>query len=412
MTANRMTANAAGSSQLLFTNARLVLSDRIVSGSLLIEGGQIREVIEGHANAPAGASQAPRVDARGLYLSPGFIDIHTHGGGGADFMDGTEEAVLTACRTHLRHGTTTIVPTTLASDFQELQSVLRLIARVSEAYGQAADVPEILGVHVEGPYFSLEQKGAQDARFIKDPDPGEYTGLLDSCPWIVRWTVAPELPGALLMGRELARRGVVASIGHSNAVYDEVVEACRNGYSLVTHLYNGMSRLVRKNAVMHPGVVEGALVLDELAVEVIADGMHLPPSLLELVFKVKGPDRICLVTDSMRAAGQDVKESVLGSRENGTRVIVSDGVAWLPDRSFFAGSVATADRLVRTMSAVKGVSLPHAVRMMTLTPARIMGIHARKGSLNPGKDADIVVFDDDLRVRLVMARGRIAVNEL
>jgi len=416
-----MTADAADFSRLLLTNARLILPDRIASGSVLVEGGRILEVIEGWPNTgtPAiaeslgsSAPSTPRLDARGLYLSPGFIDIHTHGGGGADFMDGTEEAVLTACRTHLHHGTTTIVPTTLASDVGELQGVLSLIARVRKAHQQTADIPDILGAHVEGPYLSLEQKGAQDAQFIKNPDPGEYNSLLDSNPGIVRWTVAPELPGALMMGRELARRGVVASIGHSNAVYDEVVDACRNGYTLVTHLYNGMSRLVRKNAIMFPGVVESALVLDELTVEVIADGMHLPPSLLELVFRVKGPDRMCLVTDSMRAAGQDVNESILGSTANGTRVIVADGVAWLPDRSFFAGSVATADRLVRAMCEVRGVSLSDAVRMMTLTPARAMGIHARKGSLEPGKDADIVVFDDDLRVRLVMARGRIAVNEL
>ena len=402
----------------LFDNARLVLPDRVVSGSLGVEGALISEVREGAHSAPAGSRV---INAGGLYLSPGFVDIHTHGAGGADFMDGTEEAVLTACRTHLRHGTTTIVPTTLTSTFAELRSILEVLGRVRRGQGLSPgaagsmlfdDLPEILGVHVEGPYFSPEQRGAQDPRFLKDPDPEEYASLLDACPWIVRWTVAPELPGALPMGRELARRGIVASIGHSNAVYEQVTEACRSGYTLVTHLYNGMSRLVRKDAIMHPGVAESALVLDELTVEVIADGMHLPPALLELTFKVKGPDRICLVTDSMRAAGQDVKESILGSLSSGRRVIVDEGVAWLHDRSFFAGSVATADRLVRTMSRVRGVSLPEAVRMMTLTPARVMGVHARKGSLRVGKDADIVLFDDDLRIRLVMARGRIAVDEL
>jgi N-acetylglucosamine-6-phosphate deacetylase len=212
------------------------------------------------------------------------------------------------------------------------------------------------------------------------------------------------------MGRELARRGIVASIGHSNAVYEQVVEACRNGYTLVTHLYNGMSRLERRNAIMYPGVVESALVLDELAVEVIADGMHLPASLLELVFKVKGPDRICLVTDSMRAAGLDVRESILGSLSSGRTVIVDQGVAWLPDRSVFAGSVATADRLVRTMRGIRGVSLEQAVRMITLTPARIMGVQDRKGSLEAGKDADLLLFDDDVRVSLVMTRGKVVVE--
>ena len=407
-----MTIQPGEASLTVLDNARLVLPDRIVSGAVAVEGGVIREVLEDRS-AHGRFRGSRRIDAAGLCLSPGFIDIHTHGAGGADFMDGTEEAVITACRTHLRHGATTIVPTTLASRFDELSSVLALIERIRTNEGRPGrGMPEIPGVHVEGPYFSLHQKGAQDGRFLKSPDPDEYLRVLDAFPGILRWTVAPELPGALAMGRELARRGIVASIGHSDAVYEQVEEACRSGYTLVTHLYNGMSRLVRRNAIMHPGVAESALILDELSVEVIADGMHLPPSMLELVYKVKGPDRICLVTDSMRAAGLDVKESILGSLTGGQRVLVDEGVAWLPDRSFFAGSVATADRLVRTMKGVKGVTLAHAVRMMTLTPARIMGVDERKGSLRAGKDADLVLFDDEVRVRLVMARGEIAVNEL
>ena len=399
----------AAAKRVIFHNARLILPDRIILGSLVVEGDRIREITVSGKIKTSAAREARSIDARGLYLSPGFIDIHTHGAGGADFMDGTEDAVLTALRTHLRYGTTTIVPTTLASSFEELLSILRLMGRMRDA--RRSDLPEIPGVHIEGPYFSAEQKGAQDSRFLRNPEPGEYTRVLDACPWVVRWTVAPELPGALPMGRELARRGIVASIGHSNAVYEQVVEACRNGYTLVTHLYNGMSRLERRNAIMYPGVVESALLLDELAVEVIADGMHLPASLLELVFKVKGPDRICLVTDSMRAAGLDVRESILGSLSNGRTVIVDRGVAWLPDRSVFAGSVATADRLVRTMRGIRGVSLEQAVRMITLTPARIMGMQDRKGSLEAGKDADLLLFDDDVRVSLVMARGKVVVEE-
>jgi len=404
-------AGARAAGPIIFDNARLVLPDEVVAGSLSVEGATISQVREGAA-VHAGMNTAARViDAEGLYVSPGFVDIHTHGAGGADFMDGTEEAVAAACRTHLFHGTTTIVPTTLASAMEELRAALSLIGSFCRRK-DSAGLPEILGVHVEGPYFSPEQKGAQDPRFLKAPDSGEYNAILDAFPWIVRWTVAPELPGALAMGRELARRGVVASLGHSDAEYEQVEEASRSGYTLVTHLYNGMSRLVRRNAIMHPGVAESALILDDLSVEVIADGMHLPLSMLALVFKVKGPDRTCLVTDSMRAAGQDVTESVLGSLRGGQRVLVDDGVAWLPDRSFFAGSVATADRCVRTMLGVKGVSLPQAVRMMTLTPARVMGVDARKGSLAAGKDADIVVFDDELRIRLVMARGYVVRDEL
>ncbi len=397
------------SSRIVFANARLVLPDKVVSGSVVVENGRIRSVTEGDAEPHAGTAR--RIDARGLYLSPGFVDIHTHGAAGADFMDGTEEAVRGICAAHLEHGTTSIVPTTLTSVFDEMLAVVGLIERIqaeTRGLGRAgACLPEILGIHVEGPYFSPEQKGAQDPRYLKSPDPAEYERALDEHPGIVRWTVAPELPGALDMGRELGRRGVVASIGHSDAAYEQVVEACASGYRLVTHLYNGMSRLARRNAIWIPGVVESALLLDELDVEVIADGMHLPPSLLALVFKVKGPDHICLVTDSMRAAGQDVTESILGSVKDGRKVLVQDGVAWLPDKSFFAGSIATTDRLVRTMTRSVGVPVHEAVRMMSLTPARVMGVQGRKGSLEPGKDADIVLFDDDVTMRLVMIRGRV-----
>ena len=408
-----MSTSDEAASCIVFLNARLVLPGRVVTGALVTEGDTIRQVLEGD-ELPT-VSGARQIDAKGLYLSAGFVDIHTHGGGGADFMDGTEEAVRTACATHLRHGTTSIVPTTLASTFDEVVVILDLIERImggTRAGASAEVMPDILGIHVEGPYFSLAQRGAQDPRFLKNPDPAEYTRILDAHPGIIRWTAAPELPGALEMGRELSRRGVIASIGHSDAVYEQVVDACRSGYSLVTHLYNGMSRLVRKNAVMHPGVAESALILDELDVEVIADGMHLPPSMLALVYKVKGPDHICLVTDSMRAAGQEVEQSILGSRANGRPVLVQDGVAWLPDKSFFAGSVATADRLVRTMTQAAGVALPEAVRMMTLTPARVMGVQEKKGSLEPGKDADIVLFDDAIGIRLVMARGRVCRDEV
>jgi N-acetylglucosamine-6-phosphate deacetylase len=214
------------------------------------------------------------------------------------------------------------------------------------------------------------------------------------------------------MGRWLREKGIVASIGHSNAVFEEVEEACANGYTLVTHLFNGMSRLVRKKAIMYPGVAESALLLDELDVEIIADGKHLPPSLLRLIYKCKGPGAICLVTDSIRAAGLNVTQSVLGSLANGQMVDIEDGVAYMPDRSSFGGSIATSNRLVRTMASRAGVPLAEAVRMMSLTPARVMGVADRKGSLERGKDADIVAFDGDIDVRLVMTRGRVQVNRL
>ncbi|HHW02384.1 MAG TPA: amidohydrolase family protein [Thermoanaerobacterales bacterium] len=222
---------------------------------------------------------------------------------------------------------------------------------------------------------------------------------------IIRWTVAPELPGALEMGRELKGRGILPSIGHSNAIYEEVQKAFENGYTHITHLYSGMSMVRRINAYRYAGVVESAFLIDEMTVEIIADGKHLPQSLLQLIYKIKGPDSICLITDSMRAAGMPDGEYILGSLEGGQKAIVEDGVAKLPDRSAFAGSVATTDRLVRTMFKIAGVPLLDAVKMMTATPARIIGADDRKGTLAPGKDADVVIFDEDINIKEVIVKG-------
>jgi N-acetylglucosamine-6-phosphate deacetylase len=390
--------------RIVLHDARVLTPFRTIPrGGVVVEEGRIREVFAGQ---PAGPEQGERrIDLQGRYLAPGFIEIHTHGAGGHDFMDGTLEAVLVSCRTHLRHGVTSIYPSTLTGSEAELTANLETIR---SAMGARERMPNILGVHLEGPYFSPEQAGAQDPRYIRNPDPREYRGLLERFGFIRRWTVAPELPGALEMGRELERRGIVASIGHSNAVYEQVLAAYESGYTLVTHLFNGMSRLVRRDALMYPGVAESALAIAGLDVEIIADGRHLPPSLLKLIYQVKGPEAICLTTDSMRAAGLQAKESIIGSLSRGHRVIIEDGVAYMPDRKSFAGSVATADRLVRTMVELAEVPLAEAVKMMSHTPARIMGVDRDKGSLAAGKDADLVAFDGNIDVSLVMVEGRIA----
>ncbi len=389
-------------------NARLLTPFRdIPLGGVVVEGARIAEVFSGEPGAKRAGER--RVDLGGRTLAPGFIETHSHGAGGHDFMDATAESVLEACRMHLRHGVTSIYPTTLTSSMAQLTGALELILQAGEA---REGMPSILGAHLEGPYLSPEQSGAQDPRYLRLPDRREYLDLLERFDFIRRWTVAPELPGGLAMGRDLAERGIVASIGHSNAVYEEVLAAFQSGYSLVTHLFNGMSRLVRRDAWMHLGVAESALAIDGLAVEIIADGKHLPAPLLKLIYKIKGPEGICLTTDSMRAAGQEVKESTLGSLNGGQRVLIEDGVAFLPDRASFGGSIATADRLVRTMVRQAEVPLAEAVRMLSHTPARVMGIDGRKGSLEPGKDADLVAFDADIRIGLVMVEGEIRLNAL
>ncbi|MBU1823237.1 MAG: amidohydrolase family protein, partial [Bacteroidetes bacterium] len=257
------------------------------------------------------------------------------------------------------------------------------------------------------PYFAQSQRGAQDPRYIRDPDPAEYEAILAHSNSITRWSAAPELPGALAFGRRLREKNILAAVAHTEAIHEDVVLAAENGYSLMTHLYSAMLGVTRRNAFRYAGAVESAFLLDEMDVEIIADGIHLPPPLLKLVYKIKGPDRIALITDAMRAASLPPGDSILGPKDNGLRVLVEDGVAKLPDRTSFAGSVATADRLVRTMVQQADVPLLDAIRMITATPARIMGVDSRKGSLTIGKDADLVLFDEDIRVSMTMVGGRV-----
>lgn len=375
------------------------MKDHIFSGALEMNDGKISAV---HA-APCISTTDLVTDAQGRYLSPGFVDIHTHGAGGADFMDGTPQSFVTAAKMQLAHGATSIVPTTLTSTTEEL---FRSIDCFRKAKRTIRGGPTLLGLHLEGPYFCEEQKGAQDARYLRNPSPAEYLSILDYANGeILRWSAAPERPGVLPFARELCKRGVYPSIGHSNAQHEQVCAAYDSGFRHVTHLYSSMSTITRKNGFRCLGVVESAYILDGLKVEVIADGCHLPPALLTMIYKIKGPEKICLVTDSMRAAGLSDGPSILGSLENGQAVLVEDGVAKMPDRSGFAGSVATCDRLVRVMYHQASISLCDCVTMMTDTPARSVGFGGKKGSLAPGADADVVLFDENIQISGVFVAG-------
>ncbi len=341
-------------------------------------------------------------------MAPGFIDLHVHGGGGYDFMDGTVEAFVGVAALHARYGTTAMLPTTLTCSVEKLFQILDIYPAAASANDAGA---QFLGFHLEGPYLAMSQRGAQDARYIRNPDRNEYLEILDRCADIRRWSAAPETEGALEFGRELRSRGIVGSFAHTDALYDETLEGFRNGFSLATHLYSCMNGVTRRGLHRYAGAVECAYLVPEIDVELIADGVHLPAPLLQLAYRMKGVERTVLVTDAMRAAGMGEGESVLGGLDGGLPVIVEDGVAKLPDRSAFAGSVATADRLIRTMISV-GVPLAEAVRMMTATPARIIGVEGSKGSLEAGKDADIILFDADINVGLTMIGGRVVYENL
>lgn len=385
------------------TNGKLITPYRVLDGEVLIKDGFIEEV-----SPKIGEGNFDEIiDAKGGYISPGFIDIHSHGGGGYDFLDKEEHVFDTIAKTHSRHGTTMIFPTLTSSRFDVLKKSIQKFEK-REAKGDGARTP---GLHLEGPYFAMEQKGAQDPRYVRNPDKNEYMEILDMSKRIARWSLAPELPGALEFGRILTKRGIVAAIGHSNATYEQVLAAYENGFNLVTHLYSCCSMVRRIDAYRVAGVVESSFLIDGMNVEIIADGHHLPVSLLKLILKNKDISRIALVTDSIRAAGENATHTVVGDRETGLKAIVEGGVAKLPDRTAFAGSVATADKLVQTMVNKAGVRLVEAIEMMTATPAKIMGVYEKAGSLTPGKYGDLAIFDENLNIKMTMVGGKIVFKE-
>jgi len=387
--------------QLKICNARIITPHTIIeNGIILIAGKKIIAVSEKNIEA----EDAIVIDAKGRYVSPGFIDIHVHGGGGHDFMDGSETAFLKIAELHARYGTTAMLPTTLTSSKEEL---LQTLAIYESAHKKNTNGTQFLGMHLEGPYISMNQRGAQDARYIRNPDAAEYQKIISSTSCIKRWSSAPELKGSMELGRFLKSKNILPAIAHTDAIYEEVLDAFNNGYTLITHLYSAMTGVTRRNAYRYAGVIESAYLIDEMDVEIIADGVHLPAPLLKLVYKIKGPDRIALITDAMRAAGMPEGESILGSLHNGLKVIVEDGVAKLRDRSSFAGSVATANRLLKTMVKMADVPITDAVKMLTTTPARIINVSVTKGEIIAGKDADIVIFDDDFTIQKTIIQGKV-----
>lgn len=385
----------------LITNGKLIQIDKILEdGYIIIENDKITAIGTGH---PSSDDIDEIIDADQQYISPGFIDLHTHGAGGADFMDGTVDAYLTVANTHARYGTTALLPTTLTCPDEELFHTFEIYRQAKKQNTKGA---KFLGIHLEGPYFAYSQRGAQDPANLKAPTPEHYTNILNATDDIIRWSIAPELDGALYLGKLLKEKQIIPSVGHTDAICEEVMEAHKAGYSLMTHLYSGMQTVTRRNALRYAGAVEAAFLLEDMDVEIIADGIHLPKSLLQLIHKFKGADKIALVTDSMRGAGMPEGLYKLGSLKEGQTVMVEEGVAKLLDRSAFAGSVATADRLVRTMVQLAEVSLTDAVKMMTATPARILHMENRIGSLEVGKTADILLFDNQIRISRTIINGQ------
>ncbi|MEI8271762.1 MAG: N-acetylglucosamine-6-phosphate deacetylase [Paludibacter sp.] len=370
-------------------------------GSILIEEGKIKAIEKGTVDVEG----AEIIDASGNFISPGFIDLHTHGAGNHDFMDGTVEAFIGSAEMHAKHGTTYLLPTTLTSTNELLFETFDLFRKAQSMNTKGAIMG---GLHLEGPYFAYNQRGAQDPRYLRNPDPTEYLEILERGKGIIsRWSLAPELPGSLAFGAELTKRGIMISMAHTDATFEEAMEAYEYGFHHITHFYSCTAGITRRNTFRYAGVIEAGYYHDGITLEVIADGIHVPAPLMKLLYKLKGSEKIMLVTDSMRAAGMGEGESILGSLKGGQKVIVEDGVAKLLDKTAFAGSVTTADICVRTFYQQAEVPLIEAVRMMTETPAKVLGIDNHKGSIEIGKDADLVIFDKDIQVKKVFINGEL-----
>lgn len=374
-----------------------IKSDKIItphglfSGYLGIENGKISEI---SVNAPA---NAVAIDMTGKYVSPGFIDIHTHGGGGYSFTESSQEDIVKGCEFHLSHGTTSILPTVTTGAFDVMREAAMNIKAVREGGRCRAN---ILGVHMEGPYLSPAQCGAQCPEHITEPREDEYTALVSELgDALARWTYAPERDTDAKFCKFMTENGVITSAGHTNATYDHMNTAIAAGCGLVTHLYSCTSTVTRDHGFRSLGVIESTFLRDELCAEIIADGKHLPPELVRMIVKIKGENNVIAVTDSLSIAGSPDKHGVM----SGVEYIVEDGVAKLCDRSAFAGSVATMDMLLRVLVDECGFSVARAVKMLSENPARIFA--STKGRLEAGFDADIVCFDDKLCVTDVFVGG-------
>ena len=361
-------------------------------GSVLISDGKILEV----TNSDLAVIGAKVIDAKGMFIVPGFISMHSHGGGGRDFTEATPDAFETIVQAHLKHGATTIFPTLSSTTFDVLRQA---VVTCDELMKQPDSI--VQGIHIEGPYLNKNMAGAQWGDYLKDPDAEEYIPLLESTRCIKRWDISPELPGAHDFARYTSSHGVLTAITHTEAEFPEIKAAFEAGFTHAAHFYNAMPGFHKRREYKYEGTVESVYLMDDMSVEVIADGVHLPATILKLVYRLKGVERTCLVTDALKYAAYE------GGAIDDPRYVIEDGVCKLADHQSLAGSIATMDKLVQTVVKKAGIPLADAVRMASETPARIIGVADRKGTLQKGKDADIVILDNDTNVRCVFSYGKI-----
>lgn len=383
---------------LLIKNANVVFPDEVKLTSVLIGDGIISAIgYQGKADR--------EIDAKGNYLLAGFIDIHVHGGGGADFMDATPEAFEIAVKSHLEHGTTTLLPTAMTAIESDLTDFLNAFKEFKSKSEYSVLTP---GVHLEGPYFSganAKSSGAQPSGLLRLPDEAEMNRLLKVADGdILRWDAAPELEGSEMFARKCKENNIICSIAHSAATSEEAQKGIDNGFSHVTHFYNAVTTYRKEGQKVLAGVVEATYLNEDVTVELICDGRHIPRDILRLALKIKGAEKVAAITDGMRIAGTNMQNGKLGSLKNGTDVIVDDAVAKLPDMSSYAGSIATMDRCLKVLVKDYGINIVTASKMLSKAPSNILGFD-NKGSIEIGKDADLVVFDNDFKLRNVIVKS-------
>ncbi|WP_329533583.1 N-acetylglucosamine-6-phosphate deacetylase [Streptomyces sp. NBC_01450] len=367
----------------VLAGARVVLPTGVVDdGRVIVDGARI---------AGSAPSSAPTLDLSGHWLVPGFVDLHNHGGGGASFTSGTVEEVLQGVHTHRLHGTTTLVASTVTGDMDGLAQRAGLLSELAEQ-------GDIAGIHFEGPFISPCRKGAHSEELLRDPDPADVRKLIDAARGRASMvTLATELPGGIDSVRLLAEHGVIAAIGHTDATYEQTVEAIDAGATVATHLFNAMPTLGHRT----PGPIAALLEDERITVELINDGTHLHPAALQLAFHHAGADRVAFITDAMDAAGFGDGRYLLGPLE----VEVSEGVARLVEGGSIAGSTLTLDRAFQRAVTVDRLPVEDIVAALSANPARLLGLYDTVGSLEPGKDADLVVLDADFTLKGVMRKG-------
>ena len=381
-----------------FVNGRILTPKGwLDGGSIVTDGNRIRCV----SNIDLHVVGAEIIDVNGGYIVPGGIDMHTHGGGGRDFIEGCEDAFREAVSAHLKHGTTSIYPTLSSSTIPTIEAACNVCEKL-----MAEENSPVLGLHIEGSYINPKEAGAQNPVLIKAPVIYEYETLLSKYKCIKRWDEAPELPGSVRFIKTCNMHGVLTALTCTRATYKDVVEAHKAGMTHAAHFYNAMPVVYKEHEFKVPGTVESVYAMQDMTVEVIADGLHVPPVMLKVVHKIKGVERTALITDSLAYAASE------GDVSAEPRVIMEDGVCKLADRSALAGSIATMDTLIRTCIQKANIPMEDVFRMASETPAKIMGVFDRKGSIEEGKDADIIVFDRDINLTYVMQMDNEVVSYL